>query len=158
MANELQDVGFSLKNIPEYSTGNTRDYLKEQTKRTNLCIKCGARSGLTKGTLCVSGMAARCRDVRLNLTNPPTQNTCLYLSQLEIFGIPQKPFAVSGDSGALVFQVDPRNSAEEDDQLYCIGMIVGGTSYYSTVVIPIEPILKVFNVKMQTFPVEPMES
>ncbi|XP_062618669.1 uncharacterized protein LOC134280282 [Saccostrea cucullata] len=158
MANDLLEAGFSLENIPEYSTGATRDYCRTHTKRTNLCIKCGARSGLTKGSLSVNGMAARCRDAHLCLTNPPSQNAQVYLSQLENTGIPPKPFALQGDSGALVFQVDPRNNEDGDDHLFCIGMVVGGTSYYTTVVTPIEPILESLNVKLHVFQQEGMET
>ncbi|XP_062595933.1 uncharacterized protein LOC134257316 [Saccostrea cucullata] len=157
MTNDLLGVGFSLENLPEYASGSTRDYRKENTKRTNLCIKFGARSGLTKGFLCVNGMTARCRDEQMYLTNPASGSTCLYRSQLEFGGIATKPFAVEGDSGALVFQVDPKSSEEEDDKLFCIGMVVGGTSYCTTVVTPIESILESLNVKMHVFPEESME-
>ncbi|XP_062581291.1 uncharacterized protein LOC134243087 [Saccostrea cucullata] len=155
--NDLLETGFRKERTPEYSTGATRDYLKPQSKRTNSCIKIGARSGLTKGTLKLSGMAARCRGVDLHLTNPPTGRPCDYLSQLEIMGTPLQQFAAAGDSGALVFQIDPPNSEEEDDHLYCIGMVVGGTSFHSTVVTPIEPILRLLNVNMKVFHQELMD-
>jgi hypothetical protein len=72
-------------------------------------------------------------------------------------GTPQKAFAAAGDSGALVFQVDPPPTDDGDDQLVCIGMVVGGTSYYTTAVTPIVPVLEALNVKMHVFPQEQMD-
>ncbi|XP_056002635.1 uncharacterized protein LOC125659834 isoform X2 [Ostrea edulis] len=151
-ANDLAELGFTLEKLPEYSKGATRDYRKEQKNRMNSCIKCGTGSGLTRGLLRLNGLAGRCRDTTFSLTNPPSQSQSTYLSQLEIVGTPQKAFAAAGDSGALVFQVDPPATEDGDDQLVCIGMVVGGTSYYTTVVTPIEPVLEALNVKMHVFP------
>lgn len=148
-----------MERLPEYSTGKTRDYSngQNQVKRVNTCMKCGARSGLTRGLLRLNELAAQSRDPQMYLTNPPSQIICPYLSQLEISGTAEKPFAMNGDSGAFVYQIDPPSDLERDDKLYCIGMVVGGTSYGSTVVTPIKPVLEALNASIRAFPPEEME-
>lgn len=144
-----------MKRLPEYSTGEIRDYSNGQyhVERVNTCMKCGAGNGLTRGLLRLNGLAARWRDP----TKPPPQSVCRYSSQLDISGTLEKPFAVKGDSGAFVYQIDPPSDLEGDDKLYCIEMVVGGTSYGSAVVTPIKPVLEALNASMRAFPPEEME-
>lgn len=148
-----------MQRLPEYGTGATRDYSNgmEQVQRWNPCIKCGARSGLTSGSISLNGLAARYRHCDINFTNPPSQSVYPYLKQLEIHGISKRSFALEGDSGSLVFQVDSPGDLKEDDKLFCIGMVVGGTSHGSTVVTPINAILEALNARMCAFPQERME-
>jgi hypothetical protein len=144
-------IGYRINRYPEYGTGAIRDYSNDQNqaKRVNACIKCGASSGLTRGILHLNGAAARYRHP--DIFDKPSQRGYVYHSQLEISGTPYKPFSMAGDSGAFVYQIDPPENSDKHDELLCIGMVVGGTSYGCTWVTPIKPILKAFNVSMCTF-------
>jgi hypothetical protein len=87
--------------------------------------------------------------------SPPNQ--FIYKNQLEIQGVNNTSFALGGDSGALVFQIDPAQRGQRDHWLHCIGMVVGGIPNSRTIVTPIQPILAAFGVQMHKFTEEKME-
>jgi hypothetical protein len=120
------------------------------------CVKWGAKSGFTRGMLRLAGAAVRWADEPYDIGNPSSPSSVMYYNQLEIQGI-GCPFALPGDSGALVFQLDPAQTEGEEHQLHCIGMVVGGTSTGTTLITPIRPILQALNVKMHKFSSEQMD-
>lgn len=148
--------GYSLDNLPEYSTGDIRDSEKAARKMLP-CVKWGAKTGFTKGLLCLKGTAARWIEKPISHTNLFSQTSIMYYNQLEIEGMSSTSFALPGDSGALVFQIDPAETEKENHQLYCIGMVVGGVPKVNTIVTPIQPILDAFQVQMHKFTPERMD-
>ncbi|XP_056006439.1 uncharacterized protein LOC125659827 isoform X4 [Ostrea edulis] len=152
----LKENGYSIDNLPEYSTADIRD--SEEAGRLMLpCVKWGAKTGFTRGMLRLAGTAVRWTNESINLGNPSSQCSFIFNKQLEIQGIGGTSFALPGDSGALVFQLDPAKKENEDHQLHCIGMVVGGISAGKTIVTPIRPILEALNVKLHKFSQEKMD-
>ena len=94
-------------------------------------IKVGARTGLTRGCLYSHGLYARQQNDIAGSQSPELYN------QLEVIpdGDSAKFFDL-GDSGALVFM------HLNDQDLYCVGLAVGCTSYGSCIVTPIESVFK----------------
>lgn len=70
-------------------------------------------------------------------------NLTLY-NQLEIIGTDNTPFSDKGDSGSLVMIEGPNG------ERFCVGIVEGGTSYGSTIVTPVGPILEQLNVSSLT--------
>ena len=74
--------------------------------------------------------------------------------QYEVIQWGTSPFASSGDSGSLVFILN------EEEELVCIGMVIGGTSYQTAIVTPIEAVLDAFGLQssqMHTFTHDAMD-
>ncbi|XP_062599451.1 uncharacterized protein LOC134260949 [Saccostrea cucullata] len=154
---DLLENGFNIENLPEYSEGTIRDYRQEHFAHLrDPCFKWGAKTGFTKGALRLNGISVRWTDDVIDLGKPSSQCSYVYHSQLECLGTGTS-FALPGDSGAFVFQLDPMATKEDQHRFHCIGMIVGGTSDFKTIVTPIGPILEAFNVKMHAFPQEKMD-
>ena len=65
--------------------------------------------------------------------------------QREIYSTFGEPFATAGDSGSLVFML--RDNKEDD--LVCIGMVVGTSSHDSCIMTPIENVLNSLNLPMR---------
>lgn len=62
-----------------------------------------------------------------------------FYNQIEILSLNDSTvFFDLGDSGSLVF-------IPIEDELYCVGLAIGRTSYYSCLVTPIEHVLKALN-------------
>ncbi|XP_062602796.1 uncharacterized protein LOC134264521 [Saccostrea cucullata] len=146
---QLKESGYSLEMLPEYDNAAIRDFRQEQTNRWNTCVKFGASTGLTRGTLCLNGICVKWTDDFITLGNLNSVCDILYFKQLQIQGHQNLSFAQPGDSGALVFQVDSDDT--NGQRLVCIGMVVGGTSDNKTVVTPIVPILNALKVQMHQF-------
>ncbi|XP_061180574.1 uncharacterized protein LOC133189181 [Saccostrea echinata] len=154
---DLLENGFNMENIPEYTEGTIRDYRQDHFAHLrDPCFKWGAKTGFTRGALRLNGISVRWFNDVIDLGQPPSRYSFVYHSQLECLGTGTS-FALPGDSGALVFQLDPIATKNDQHRFHCIGMIVGGTSDYKTVVTPIGPILEALNVKMHTFPQEKMD-
>ncbi|XP_061169377.1 uncharacterized protein LOC133178672 [Saccostrea echinata] len=136
---DLENKGFSKNNPPEYKSGEIRD-LRGQLSglhRFKTCIKVGSSSGLTKGVLHLNSACVRRQSYTLT---GQTQNVVIH-NQLEICPQADHFFATSGDSGALVFQIEPGISSA-DDKLICIGMIIGVNSYGYCLATPINEVLE----------------
>ncbi|XP_062575472.1 uncharacterized protein LOC134237379 [Saccostrea cucullata] len=148
----LYQMGYGEEKPLLYSSGAYRDYRlnKEHDERNNTCIKVGANTGLTRGLLTVNGITAKYLHGTIigEPNTPPGED---YYAQLEITGPGNMVFSQGGDSGALVFQVDPPKEKGGNDNLVCIGMIVGGTSYHSTVATPICAVLEKLKVQLKKF-------
>ncbi|XP_062578680.1 uncharacterized protein LOC134240617 [Saccostrea cucullata] len=156
---DLSILGFSKEKPPEYDTDEIRDYRnnKHVNERGNACCKSGTSSGFTKGYLKLNGLAVKYHDPSIPFSNSPSFCGFHYYSQLEINHLKGlKDFAQAGDSGALVFQIDPQG-CDKDDKLVCIGMVVGGTSFGTTVVTPIASVLDELKVKFLPLKLEAME-
>ena len=65
--------------------------------------------------------------------------------QREIYSTFGEPFATAGDSGSLVFML--RDNKEDD--LVCIGMVVGTSSHDSCIMTPIENVLNALNLPLR---------
>ena len=65
--------------------------------------------------------------------------------QREIYSTFGEPFATAGDSGSLVFML--RDNKEDD--LVCIGMVVGTSSHGSCIMTPIENVLNALNLPLR---------
>lgn len=99
------------------------------------------------------GAEARIR----NVTFPQNhKNPLIFKGQYEFLGVGGKPFATFGDSGSLVFAIDP--TEELAKQLQCVGMVCGGTDDYVVFVTPIAEVLKALGLKDDCFKVFRMET
>lgn len=108
-------------------------------------IKFGARSHMTNGKVISLANSVSVKAFeKLNINN---EYEITLHNLLEIITTDNTiPFAGHGDSGALVF------CGGENDDLFCVGMIEGGTAQNTTVVVPIVPILQELNVhKLKSF-------
>lgn len=63
------------------------------------------------------------------------------MSQIFVDSYVKKVFCQEGDSGAAVFLLD------DDNKLYCIGMVIGIMSDFTSVVTPIQNILDILGRK-----------
>ncbi|XP_052785219.1 uncharacterized protein LOC128220751 isoform X2 [Mya arenaria] len=92
----------------------------------------------------ISSGPVTAREIRFGWQNDGTFEIKLH-KQIQVTSLdPQVPFALRGDSGALVFHEQP-----PDRQLVCIGMVEGGFDGNPelTVVAPIMPVLDRLNVQ-----------
>jgi hypothetical protein len=102
-------------------------------------VKLGSTTNKTIGKFMMNEPAISVRTSKFNV-NTGSHVLTLH-NQLEV--IPDGPkFSDFGDSGSLVFM---KRSAE-DNEYICVGMIEGGTSYGTSIVTPITPILQAFGV------------
>ena len=110
----------------------TRIQLEEY--RRNDVIKIGSQSGLTRGSLYLNGVYVRTNNREMVL---PDEKKVEFFNQMEIqshYG--SKAFFELGDSGSLVFMPLKNN------ELHCIGLAIGKTSYLSCIVTPIDEVLR----------------
>lgn len=108
-------------------------------------IKYGAVSHLTNGkVISLANIVSVKAFEKLDINN---QYDLTLHNLLEIITTDNtRPFADPGDSGALVF------CRGENNDLFCVGMVEGGTSQKTTVVVPIAAILQELNVhKLKSF-------
>ena len=120
-------------------------------------LKCGAKTGVTRGSLKLDGVQVKNYDFRFSKNGKPFTSDAHFQiieGQYEISSNSESTFIGAGDSGASVY-VKGRFG-----ELYCIGIAIGYTSYGSAIVTPIFPILKKFGLNtryLKKFP-EPESS
>ena len=120
-------------------------------------LKCGAKTGVTRGSIKLDGIQVKNHDVRFSKNGKPFTSDAHFQiieGQYEISSNSESTFIGAGDSGASVY-VKGRFG-----ELYCIGIAIGYTSYGSAIVTPIFPILKKFGLNtryLKKFP-EPESS
>ena len=76
--------------------------------------------------------------------NMTSSNRFRMFGQYEIYSTCNEPFAKPGDSGSLVFMLRDNN----EDDLVCIGMVIGISSHGSCIVTPIVHVLRAFNLPL----------
>ena len=115
----------------------TRDELREN-RRTGV-IKVGSQSGLTRGSLYLTETFVRVSNRDMVL---PGGDKVEFYTQMEIQSYAgSKAFFELGDSGSLVFMPLKNN------ELHCIGLAIGKTSYSSCLVTPINAVLERLGLK-----------
>ena len=115
----------------------TRDELR-QNRRTDV-IKVGSQSGLTRGSLYLTETFVRVSNRDMIL---PGGDKVEFYNQMEIQShAGSKAFFELGDSGSLVFM------PLKDNELHCIGLAIGKTSYSSCLVTPISAVLERLGLK-----------
>ncbi|XP_062586416.1 uncharacterized protein LOC134248014 [Saccostrea cucullata] len=155
---DIESKGFSKDHPLEYRSGEIRDLRRQLSgeHRFKTCVKVGSSSGLTKGVLHLKSTSVRLESHTLT---EQSLNFVIH-KQLEICAQADHFFATNGDSGALVFQVEP-GSSPTDDKLVCIGMIIGVNSYGYCLVTPINDVLEHLPIpnknKLYTFREETMD-
>ncbi|KAL3886982.1 hypothetical protein ACJMK2_026938 [Sinanodonta woodiana] len=108
-------------------------------------FKCGYKTGMTNGRLHSDYFI-----FRNNINGHIFHRT---YNQIEIKNCISQQFSERGDSGALVM-VDNEDNIND---LSAIGLLVGSTSYHTTIASPIGDVLEKLNIpsrKLKTFPVE----
>ena len=128
-SNYFQGFSSALK----FTSGKVlvRDELKDN-RRTDV-IKVGSQSGLTRGSLYLTETFVRINNREMIL---PGGERVEFYNQMEIQShAGSKAFFELGDSGSLVFM------ALRNDELHCLGLAIGKTSYSSCLVTPISAVL-----------------
>ena len=116
--------------------------MKELPDQWGTCVlKIGSRTGLTKGKLYSYGTCVR---------RHPMRNTdeCKFefYNQIEVVPFTESmKFFDLGDSGSLLFML------LNDNELYCVGLAIGCTSYGSCIVTPIEYFFKKLQLPQKFF-------
>ena len=132
--------GFDDTESPEYRSGRSLVTKVVCDDRFKPVFKCGANTGITRGTLKVYGASVRMSDLPISLTYSQRKEVYRVTQQYEV--VPWGPtFADFGDSGSLVFML------KDKDELVCIGMVIGGTIVHTTIVTPIEDVLAAFDIR-----------
>ena len=126
---------------PCFASGKVQIGDIPQNQRRNCVIKYGNVSKLTAGHLHLSGLHVRSVNEELGITECSGGMECTkkfkMFYQQEIKSSSSYPFFEAGDSGALVFMLnDP-----EGNDLHCIGIAIGVTSYQSCIMTPIDAVL-----------------
>lgn len=107
--------------------------------RRNDVIKVGSKTGITRGSLYLT-------DTFVRLSNPgmvaKSGEALAFFNQMEVFN---PGFFLPGDSGALVFM------PLKDDELHCMGLAIGHTSYSSCLVTPIEHVFEKLRLDSKSF-------
>lgn len=133
---ELFIEGYDLQKPPLYSSGDIVAHIDNGMKGHQL-IKFGATTGLTRGLLAVDGCHVRVENKELKLEETVYGNkvskTFEMYNQHEIESVGNKIFFQEGDSGAFVYMLCDNNP----EDLRCIGMAIGITSYRSCIMTPI---------------------
>ena len=115
--------------------------------RRNHVVKYGSESKFTTGTLQLNETHVRLENISLAIEEGYGQqdmtvsNAFLMYGQYEVKPRSEEPFAVAGDSGSLVLML--RNNCEND--LVCIGMVIGISTHGSCIVTPIGNVLDALN-------------
>lgn len=114
----------------------------EEIKHPCTVVKYGAETRHTVGILRSCGSAVHKRSPSFNLNDKVQLH-----QQLEILAIKDgRPFAAEGDSGALVFLF---SRTGDKTCIRALGLLVGGTTYGSTIVTPIWAVLKKLGLPQQ---------
>ncbi|XP_053405403.1 uncharacterized protein LOC128558950 [Mercenaria mercenaria] len=122
------EAGFDQSRPMIFNSGITRD-LSDDDISTEV-VKFGAITGVTRGLVRMNGSIIR----RTNMCGYSEFGYLLH-NQVEILSVGSKPFALSGDSGALVFAKDRSN------ELVAVGMVEGGMSDGRIMITPMCQIL-----------------
>jgi hypothetical protein len=113
--------------------------IKEDLNADRFCsvVKCGFKTGLTRGVFQLDGIHVRTDNITLG--TPGAQPIQIQMkNQYMILTIGQFVFFEPGDSGSLVYKVDSSTC-----ELECIGMAIGGNyPNFSSVVTPIKYVLE----------------
>lgn len=145
--------GYDLQKPPLYSSGDIVAHIDNGMKGHQL-IKFGATTGLTRGLLAVDGCHVRVENKELKLEETVYGNkvskTFEMYNQHEIESVGNKIFFQEGDSGAFVYMLCDNNP----EDLRCIGMAIGITSYRSCIMTPILNVLQELGLppKLKSFP------
>jgi len=117
-----------------FNSGSTIENIAPVDRRSDV-VKFGRTTGLTKGSFQLDGMQVAVRDLRANIgTNNQVQLLFKRIYKVLSCGISDS-FFQRGDSGSGVFLVD------KEENLHCIGIAIGCTSYGTAVVEPIGLVL-----------------
>ncbi|XP_053406175.1 uncharacterized protein LOC123534853 isoform X2 [Mercenaria mercenaria] len=127
-ADNYREAGFDQNRPMIFNTGMTRN-LSDDDISTEV-VKFGAITGVTRGVVRMNGSIIR----RTNMCGYSEFGYLLH-NQVEILSVGGNPFALSGDSGALVFAKDRSN------ELVAVGMVEGGMSDGRIMITPICEIL-----------------
>lgn len=102
-------------------------------RRSDL-IKVGSQTGVTRGMLYLTDTFVRISNREMIL---PGGEKLEFYNQIEVQSLGgSSAFFDLGDSGALVFM------PLKDDELHCMGLAIGRTTYFSCLVTPIENVFK----------------
>ncbi|KAJ8304764.1 hypothetical protein KUTeg_018347 [Tegillarca granosa] len=123
-------VGYSENNPPCF---DSKQINPSPPSRCQV-IKCGATTGLTMGMLCGEGIYARMENIHMRFGGN-SQIHFEFYNQYDVFSLQHHAFFKSGDSGSIVLVGLGQN-------LGAVGMAIGQTTYGSSIVTPIEDILK----------------
>lgn len=121
--------GFDSEERPTFDNAYIKERIDEKDVKKTI-IKFGCKTGLTRGAFRLKGCS-----VRIAEQTPFNSPNVVMKNQYEILSIGPTNFFQPGDSGSAVFLVDDNN------QLHCIGIAIGCTSYNSAIVTPIVPVL-----------------
>ena len=123
--------GYELDGLPEYEMGNiTRDV---NVFREKPLLKSGTSTGLTRGFFKLNGLEVRIHNGPLSYGDGTSRDVVMR-GQYEIQKQVYPYFFDKGDSGSAVF-------VKDGNELICIGLAIGITSFGTTVVTPIGEIL-----------------
>ena len=140
-------TGFSRQ--PFFTSGEIATNIPERARRQHV-VKYGSESGFTLGTLQLFQAHARYDNISLVIEDGyephdmTTVNRFRMFGQLEVYSTCNEPFAVVGDSGSLVFML--KDNYEDD--LVCVGMVVGTSTHGSCIITPIADVLRAFNLPL----------
>ena len=104
----------------------------------------------TVGTLQLCETHARLENISLTVEegygprDMTVSNRFRMFGQYEIYSTCHEPFSKPGDSGSLVFMLRDNN----EDDLVCIGMVIGTSSHGSCIVTPIVHVLRALNLPL----------
>ncbi|KAL3888777.1 hypothetical protein ACJMK2_001137 [Sinanodonta woodiana] len=131
---EKQITGYGPDNPMEFLSGNCIE-IKPELEGCEV-VKFGAATGITRGLLAHRSLFVKRSHVP-NLAFKDVMYNQMEIQPLQGFD----GFAQKGDSGSLVLMAHKGNRTK----LVAVGMVVGGTTFNTTVVTPILNILKEFN-------------
>ena len=130
---------------PVFTSGQISTNIRRQQ-----VVKYGSESKFTIGTLQLCETHARLENIDLAIEegygphDMTVSNRFRMFGQYEIYSTCNEPFAKPGDSGSLVFMLRDNN----EDDLVCIGMVIGTWSHGSCIVTPIEHVLRALNLPL----------
>ena len=144
----FHSTGFSRQ--PFFRSGEIVESIQARSRRHHL-VKYGSESKFTAGTLKLFQTHARLENISLDIEegfgphDMTSVNRFRMFGQLEVYSNTGETFAKMGDSGSLVFML--RNNKEDD--LVCIGMVVGMSSHGSCIMTPISNVLSALNLPLR---------
>ena len=129
--------GFGQKNPLNFSKGKIMTLKDVIANRRNDLIKVGSKTGVTRGSLYLTDSFFRHKNIDMVTKSG---ETLTFFKQMEV-----AVFFQPGDSGALVFM------PLKDNELHCMGLAIGYTSYSSCIVTPIQPVFEKLGLNPQSF-------
>ena len=132
--------GFGRTNPFKFSKGKIMTFDDILANRRNDLIKVGSTTGVTRGSLYLTDTYVRLSNPYLGTTK--SGEALAFFNQMEVLN---PKFCLPGDSGALVFM------PLKHDELHCMGLVLGFTSYASCLVTPIEKVFEKLELKSQNF-------